>query len=189
MIVKEKGLLRLMKEAYRGSGYTVMVDRVAGEDHLCVSHWGWKAGIEMTAVPRKILGLLVEHIGKLPKYGEAFKVQKAAVQTELFDVAKDPFKDLVQCMDYWESHKLMKRTRLEWNGLQVWQAVKDQSIVLMNPGLIDIADYADSAFEIKLSGTMLMIQGERSFAAVVKEFVDDGEKPLLENLTNVQWVQ
>lgn len=189
MIIKEKGLLRLMKEANRGSGYTVMVGHVSGEDHLCVSHRGWKVGIEMSAVPRKILGLMVEHIGKLPKYGEAFKVQKAAVQTELFDVAKDPFMDLLQCMDYWEHHKLMKRTRLEWNGCQIWQAPKDQSIVLMNPNLMDLAAFADSAFEVKLSGTMLMIQGERSFAAVVKEFVDDGEKPLLEHLTNMQWVQ
>jgi hypothetical protein len=36
---------------------------------------------------------------------------------------------------------------------------------------------------------MMMIQGERSFAAVAREIVEDGEKPLLEHLKNMQWVQ
>ena len=189
MIVKEKGLLRLMRGAYRGSGYTMMVDTIGGDEYLCMSHFGWMVGIEMGAVPRKVLAMLVEHLGKLPRYGEAFKVQKQAVQSELFGVAREPFKDLLQCMDYWDSHKVMKRTKLEWNGCQVWQSIKDQSIVLLAPDMEDIGLYVENTHEVRLSGTQMMIQGERSFAAIAKEYVEDGEKPLLEHLTEKQWVQ
>ena len=189
MIVKEKGLLRLMKEAYKSSGYTVMVTRIVAEDYLYMSHWGWKVGIRMDTVPRKVLGLLVEHLGKLPVNGDSFKVAKDDVQTELFAVADGPFKDLLQCIDHWESHKKMRRTSLEWAGCPVWQSPRDLSIVLMDPALGEIAEFGDASLDVRLEGTQLMIRGSRSFAAVGKGFVNDGDKPLLEHLTNVQWVQ
>ena len=186
MIIKEKGLLRLMKEAYKGSGYTVMVDRVAGEHYLFLSYWGWKAGIRMDAVPRKVLGLLAEHLGKLPLLGEAFKVQKDSVQSELFELADDPFKDLLQCIDHWEQHKIMKRTKLEWDGNQVWQSPRDQSIVLMDPELQKLAAFGDNTFDVRLEGICLMIKDDCSFAAVNKGYVSDGDKPLLEHLVTMK---
>ena len=120
MIVKEKGLLRLMKEAYKSSGYSVVVAEVHGDDYLYVHRFGWKVGIDLRSVPRKVLGLLAEHIGKLPVCGEAYKVTKGEVQKELFDVAGGSLKDLVQIMDNWHAHRQVKRTRIMWDDYQLW---------------------------------------------------------------------
>jgi hypothetical protein len=189
VIVKEKGLLRQMKEAWKGSGYTVMVDEINREDYLCISYWGWKVGIAWDTVPRKVVGLLAEHIGRLPALGEAFKVQKDEVQRELFDTAKGPFEDLWQCIEHWEHHKIMKATKLEWGGSRVWQSPRDQTIVLLDPELGGIACFSDASMDVRLEGSQLMIRGNRSFASVGKGFVNDGDKQLLEHLTNMQWVQ
>ena len=188
MVIKEKGLLRLMKEAWKGSGYTVMVAD-GGDEYLYMSYWGWKVGIRMDAVPRKVLGLLAEHIGKIPVCGEAFKVQKNSVQTELVEMIGGTLQDLLQCIAYWDTHKIMKRTKLEWDGCQIWQSPRDQSIVLMDPELGGIACFSDASMDVRLEGTQLMIRGNRSFAAVGKGFVNDGDKPLLEHLTDVKWTE
>lgn len=187
MIVKEKGLLRLMKEAWKGSGYTVTVDETPAEDYLCISYWGWKVGMALDIVPRKVLGMLAEHIGKLPLPGEAFRVQKDEVQRELLDTATAPFEDLRQCIEHWESHKIMKPTKLEWDGCRVWQSPRDQSIVLLDPELAQVAMFGDGSIDVRLEGAQLMIQGNRSFAAVGRDSVNEGDKPLLEHLTNVKW--
>lgn len=187
MIVKEKGLLRLMKEAYKGSGYTVACDEGDYEDYLCISYWGWKVGIAWDATPRKVLGLLAEHIGRLPTLGEAFKVQKDEVQRELFETATAPFDDLRQCIEHWETHKIMKATKLEWDGARVWQSPRDKTIVLLEPSLAQLAMFGDGSLDVRLEGTQLMMQGKRSFAAVGKGFINDGDKELLEHLTEVKW--
>lgn len=188
MIVKEKGLLRRMKEAYKSSGYNVMVDTVDGEEYLCLQHWGWIVGIQLVNVPRKVLGLLAEHMGRLPVWGEAFKVSKNQVQKEIFDVADDPFRDLLQCMDNWENHKIIKLTKLEWNGDQVWQCPKDLSIALVDPDVAALAAFGNNN-DIRLEGINLMIKGSHSFAAVQKGYVPDGDKPLLSHLADMQWTE
>lgn len=187
MIIKEKGLLRLMKEAYKGSGYTVALDEGETEDYLCISYWGWKVGIAIDAVPRKVLGLLAEHIGKIPTLGEAFKVQKDEVQRELFETAVAPFNDLRQCIEHWETHKVMKPTKLEWDGARVWQSPRDKTIVLLDPSVAQVALFNDGATDVRLEGSQLMVQGSRSYAAVGKGFVNDGDKELLQPLTEVKW--
>ena len=187
MVVQEKGLLRLMKEAWKGSGYTVAADEGDDEDYLCISYWGWKVGIAFDAVPRKVLGLLAEHIGKLPTIGEAFKVQKDEVQRELFETATAPFDDLRQCIEHWETHKMMKPTKLEWDGARLWQSPRDQTVVLLEPQLAQIGMFGDGSLDVCLEGTQLMLQGKRSFVAVNKAHLTDGDKALLEKLTEVKW--
>ena len=188
MVIMEKGLLRLMKEAYKAGGYNVMVDTVDGEEYLCVQYWGWMAGIQLVNVPRKVLGLLAEHMGRLPVWGEAFKVQKNSVQKEIFDVADDPFRDLLQCIGHWEHHKIIKQTKLEWAGDQMWQCPKDQSIAMVDPERAALAAFCGGN-DVRLEGINLMIKGSHSFAAIQKAHVLEGDKPLLEPLTNVKWVE
>ena len=189
MIIKEKGLLRLMKEAYRRGGYNVLVDSVGATEYLMVRYsTSWVAGIILGNAPGKVLGLLVEHMGRLPAFGEAFVVQKDSLQKELFETAVDPFKDLLQCISYWESHKIMKQTKLVWNGDQVWQSPKDMSIVLVDPERAEMADFCGGQ-DVRLEGINLMIRGRQSFAAICKAHVSEADKPLLEHLTNVKWVE
>lgn len=189
MVVFEKGLLRLMKQAYKRGGYNVVIAPIGAAEYLFVRYaTGWMAGIRMVNVPRKVLGLLVEHMGCLPKCGEAFCVAKASVQKEIFDVADDPFRDLLQCVDHWEHHKIAKQTKLVWNGDQVWQCPEDQTIVLIDPERAELAAFCGGQ-DVRLEGIDLMIKGSLSFAAIRKAHVSEGDKPLLENLTNVKWVE
>lgn len=189
MVIKEKGLLRLMKEAYKRGGYNVVIAPVGATECLFVRYsTSWMVGINLLNVPRKVLGLLVEHMGRLPLSGEAFEVSKASVQKEIFDVADDPFRDLLQCMDHWEHHKILKQTKLEWNGDQVWQSPKDLSIVLVDPDRAELAAFCGGR-DVRLEGIDLMIKGNQSFAAIRKAHVSESDKALLEHLTDVKWVE
>lgn len=187
MIVKEKGLLRLMKEAYKGGGYRVVVAQIEGTEYLYCQGGGWRAGMELGNVPRKVLGLLAEHMGKLPTRGEAFKVQKDTVQREIFDVADDTLMDLVKCMDHWYEHPEVKRSRLVWDGCWVWQCVKNQKVQLVDPGLAAIAEFT-KADDVRLEGVQLMIRGTHSFAAIVKAFPDADDRAAISHLEEIAWV-
>lgn len=189
MIVKEKGLLRLMKEAYKGSGYTVTVMDIYGEEHLCMNHWGWKVAMEMDAVPRKVLGLLAEHLGMLPVAEEAFKVSKGDVQRELFDTAKQPFRELQQSMEQWETRKIMRPTKLEWDGCRVWQSPRDMSIIVMDPDLAAIGEFYSNTSDVRIDGVKLIIRGDRSFVAINRGCVSEGDEPMLEHLMDMKWAE
>lgn len=189
MVIMEKGLLRLMKQAYKRGGYNVVIDNIGAAEYLFLRYsTSWMVGIRLVNVPRKVLALLVEHMGRLPACGEAFDVSKASVQKEIFDVADDPFQDLLQCMDHWEHHKIMKPTKMVWNGDQVWQSPRDQSIVLVDPDRAELAAFY-GGHDVRLEGIDLIIKGSLSFAAICKAHVSEGDKPLLEHLTNVKWVE
>jgi len=186
MVIMEKGLLRLMKEAYKGSGYNVVVVPIDGDTYLYLSHWEWKVGIEMGNVPRKVLGLLAEHMGRLPARGEAFKVSKGSVQKEIYDMADDPLEDLLNCLDNWAAHREVKCTKLEWSGYEVWQDTTDLSIHLVDPAVASLAKYGEIP-DVRLEGVHLMIRGVNSFAAINKAYVEDADKPMMAHLAGMQW--
>ena len=92
MVIKEKELARLMKDAYRGGGYTVAV-RGNGKTVICTN--AWAVEIDDASLPREALSMMALHMGFLPEPDEAFTIYKGnkepTVQTKDFDVA-------VQCI-------------------------------------------------------------------------------------------
>lgn len=72
MVVSEKGLLRAIKDAYKADGYTVAVDDSGGVEDLILHTPLWTVVIQKDEVPGKILGIITEHLRKLPGPGEAF---------------------------------------------------------------------------------------------------------------------
>ena len=61
MVINEKALVRAMKAAYKGDGYVVGCQ----EDELFVEGAMWKVVAELENFPRKALGLIAEHLGKI----------------------------------------------------------------------------------------------------------------------------
>lgn len=66
MVVNDKALVREMKEAFKGWGYTVMV--VSGDKWVIGSKDNWTVVIDgQNNVPNEVLALIVLHMGELPK--------------------------------------------------------------------------------------------------------------------------
>ena len=85
-MIDERGLLSAMKSTWRSEGYTVAGYREDGERVLCIHGASWLAAIPYSAISRKVLALLVEHLGEIPD-GAAWTVRKGAgVQGQIMDV-------------------------------------------------------------------------------------------------------
>lgn len=94
MIVNEKGLVKAMKEAYRYGGYKVAAIGMESNPYLMINNGFWAVEIELENMPRKALGLIAEHVGKIPAIGEAYQVKKGEVQTVIYATAVSPIQDL-----------------------------------------------------------------------------------------------
>ncbi len=69
-MIDERGLLGAMKSTWRSEGYTVAGYREDGERVLCIHGASWLAAIPYSAIGRKVLALLVEHLGEIPDGAE-----------------------------------------------------------------------------------------------------------------------
>ena len=74
-MIDERGLLSAMKSTWRSEGYTVAGYREDGERVLCIAGASWLVAIPYSAISRKVLTLLVEHLGEILD-GAAWTVQK-----------------------------------------------------------------------------------------------------------------
>lgn len=144
MVVSEKGLLRAMKDAYKADGYTVAVDDGGGIEDLILHTQAWTVTIEKNEVPGKILGLITEHLRKLPQPGEAFRVKKKETQTEIYGMVRDSIVDF-HTGD--KERQPVRRTNLTMDNFPVWQSVGAQAVVKVFP------DYED-ILELEAIGTM-----------------------------------
>lgn len=136
MVINESGLCAAMKAAYKkkSTGYKVAARRSKdGTEEIVLSAPGWTAILNRENAPRKVLALIVEHLGDLPQAGQAFQVQDANSQTEIFDMAVPELEELV-------AGALVKRTRLNYDGYQVWQRVDDRTVFVMPPKHEDMLD-------------------------------------------------
>ena len=61
MVIKEKELARLMKDAYRGGGYTVAV-RGNGKTVICAN--AWAVEIDDASLPREALSMIPPGAGR-----------------------------------------------------------------------------------------------------------------------------
>ena len=187
MIIKEKGLFRAMKEAYRGGGYKVLVCPVDDERWIFIYNGFWVAAMEMRNVPRKILGLIAEHIGTIPTMEDAYKVRKDDVQKELFEMAEKPIRHILARRMEINRLPVVKRTKLLLDGIEVWQQVDNLQIVRFNPDYSQIAEI--DADDSKLTGDMLLRVGEISLAGIMGIQIGEAERHVIEHLSQMQWVE
>ena len=80
MIVNEKALVSAMKDSYKGGGYSVAF----GSGQVFVSGNSWSVWCAEDELPRKVLGMIAEHLGKIDKirtkgYKGAFRFDLAII--------------------------------------------------------------------------------------------------------------
>lgn len=182
MVIDEKGLLSAMKDAYKkkSTGYKVAA-RISpkGERELILSGPGWSAEIARENAPRKVLGVIVEHVGDLPDEGMAFQVQEKNVQTEIFNVAvPDPAEPVAGAR--------VKRTNLTYNGYQIWQRMDDLNVFMVAPKIEDLLDNYNREVRLTEDGAFY-VEGIASRLHIQPLQVQQNELPALHHLAKMQW--
>ena len=126
MIVNEKSLVAAMKDSYKGTGYSVAI----GEGVVHLADHSWSVRCTEDDLPRKALGLIAEHLGKIPKEGTAFRISKAmGIQQQIFEEmvgGEEIIERGCACGDR------CVVTGLTINGLDLWQG-ENGGIVLASP--------------------------------------------------------
>lgn len=144
-MIEEKALCAAMKDAWKGAGYEVF----ASGDTLVIRTN--RLGVEMLRrnASRKVLALLVVHLGEIPD-GAAYVVRKKdGAQQMMLDVAMDNWDGMRNRVEGAE-RRILRRTNMDWKNRGVWQedetgivytVDKDLTdIILAEPDGIEIAD-------------------------------------------------
>ena len=113
-MIDEGGMLRVMKDAYKATGYIVIND--AGT--VTIRTGVWMTQMPFRVLPRKVLALLVEHIGTIPEDNEAFKCSKdGGAQTLVFAIEQENTK---KAEDYFgEAMPIVKETQLVFKNCRI----------------------------------------------------------------------
>lgn len=181
MVVSEKNLLSVMKSAYKAYGYKVAVSDRGGQEDVLISAESWTVVIRKGKLPRKVLGLIAEHVGEIPVVGEAYQVKVKETQTEIFDVA---WNQLMEFHSGERERRIIRRTNLVWGGYPIWQATTDRKIVKLDPEYERIMLW-DSQL-VRLIGTdLLMIDDDDSRAYIRCVTRKPDEQAMYEHLESV----
>lgn len=187
MVINEKTLIREMKEAYKGGGYTVITSHK--ETTLILTH-AWAVEINDENLPREVLSLLALHMGYLPEDGEAYKITKAdkepAVQKMIYETALLMVRKLeLPLLHSDESPKVaVKKTLLTFDGCNVWQKTGNQGIVLIDPAYEGILRKKE---DVVMAGDAICKKGEVSKVYIFR--VEDAKwENQLHHLGQIQWV-
>ena len=123
-MINERALLSALKGEWKLGGY--LVGRT--EKRLVLSGSNWTLECTMQNLPRKVLALLVEHLGQIPEAGDCWNVSKrAGVQGAILPMKLDT-----------EGGRPAAPTQLTFGGWRVWQEKDTLRILLMDPDLTDI---------------------------------------------------
>lgn len=119
-MIDERGLLAAVRSAWRGGGYEV----VGNGQELVLRGLGWLAVLPRGIVPRKVLALLVEHLGEIPE-GAAWKVQKkVGAQTQMVDMPLGAVDSVRRELEEDPDPRRVNRTAMNWKGREIWQTEK-----------------------------------------------------------------
>lgn len=130
-MIDERGLLAAVRSAWRGSGYEV----VGNGQELVLRGQGWLAVLPRGIAPRKVLALLVEHLGEIPE-GAAWKVyKKQAAQAQMVDMALEAVDTIRRELESEPNPREAHRTAMTWKNWEVWQT-EDLKVATFDPNLV-----------------------------------------------------
>ena len=183
MVVNEAGLCAAMKRAYKESGYKIAAVTADGTTKMMIAATGWCVVIRKSQMPRKVMGLIVEHVGDIPREGEAYQVQKKQVQTEIHGVTT---KILENLRDPELERRQVKPTSLCWGRYILLQRLDDLEIVKVDP---DTASIMGRSPQIDMLGdTIVTASGLVSDVYIDIVKTSHEEQTRMEHLSRIQWV-
>lgn len=129
-MIDERGLLAAIKDAWRTGGYSV----VGNGGELVLQGSGWLAVLPRSIVPRKVLALLVEHLGEIPE-GTAWKVyKKQGAQAQVVDMALEAVDTIRRELEGEPNPREVHRTAMTWKNWEIWQT-EDLKVATFDPAL------------------------------------------------------
>lgn len=130
-MIDERGLLAAVRSAWRGGGYEV----VGNGQELVLRGQGWLAVLPRGIAPRKVLALLVEHLGEIPE-GAAWKVyKKQSAQAQMVDMALEAVDTIRRELESEPNPREAHRTAMTWKNWEVWQT-EDLKVATFDPNLV-----------------------------------------------------
>ena len=189
MVVNDKVLVREMKEAYKGWGYTVMV--MPDDKWVFSSKDKWIVEIDgQNNVPNEVLALIVLHMGELPKWQTCQRIYKsdkgACIQKEVYKVEAENYLSFGKMKEESDDFPVeVRRTALVYGRRRVWQQKEGGQILLMDPryeGLMEI----DGKSLVRAVGQNIYLEGEISCVYISRARGGANEE-LLEHLAQVKW--
>lgn len=183
MVASESGLCAAMKKEYKEAGYKVAGLVSDGEDKILIAAPGWCVVILKEKVPRRVLGLIVEHVGDIPRAEEAYQVQKKQVQTEIHGVTTQILEKL---LDPKLERRQVKPTSLRWGRYILCQRLDDLKIVKVDPDTGAIM-YAAPRMDM-LGEEILTVSGIASDVYIDISATLHEETAQMDHLSQMQWV-
>lgn len=187
MVVNEKVLVREMKDAFKGWGYSVL--RLPGDKWVIKSQDNWTVYIDgQNNVPNEVLALIVLHMGELPGSEHCYRIYKmeksVCVQRVEYRMAAEDWAAWEKMREETDP-KEVRRTSLVYGRRRVWQQLESGQILLIDPrfeGLMDIG--GDS--QIITVGQNIYLEGEIS-CVYISRARGGANEDLLEHLAQVKW--
>ena len=186
MVIDEKSLLRAMKTAYSGWGYTVAV---TDRDVWVISTPAWIVRIcSRDNVPNEVLALIVLHMGYLPEAETAYRIFKSdtgpAIQEKIYNEAVDNIRTMEKVRYDPDIRKHdIRKTKLHFGRYRVWQRPEDRQIFLVDPRYETMIVRQNNVHTVR---TALCAAGEISSIYVFRELVEKEDQ--IEHLEQMQWV-
>lgn len=177
-MINERALVRLMKDAWKSSGYSVAEFNNGAERRYIITGRGWLVACDAPLLPRKALGMIAEHVGAMLR-DEALRVRKdEEPQRVMPDAIIGAF-----CDFYAARGVEMHRTRLTLDRLEVWQDKKGE-LMLFDPEVSRLAIITNDWPAVR-SGEALTVDAGGEFVAVTN--VEEDAHPGLEKLAKCGW--
>lgn len=189
MVINDKVLVRELKEAYKGWGYTVLVT----EDDQWVfrSADAWLVEIDgQDNVPNEVLALIVLHMGHLPKEETCHRIYKgekcSCIQKEVYSAGEETWRSFRKMRSETDVVPVeVRRTALVYGRRRVWQERESQQIMLIDPrfeGLMEVG--AESL--IRRVGENICLEGEIS-EVYISQARGGAPEDMLEHLAQYKW--
>ena len=188
MIIEDKALMKLMKEAKKSFGYHVAVSRSTGSTKniiIMADNKHWAVVMEQKNAPRKVLGMIVEHMGTLPDPGQCYFVRKKDAQLEMSEIVTDMLSDIT---DTDKPLLLIAGTPLYYGGYQLWQRKEDLRIFKVDPELADLLILPTNEAKI-IGNSMIKAEDLESGGYIAVNNDKDSRNVWLEHLSQIEWIK
>ena len=183
MVIHEKGLLRAMKEAYKSDGYEIECKETGGMKEIHIETTRWHVMCVLKNLPRKVLGLIVEHLGEIQAPGQAVQIKRGQTQTKIFNADKEAFGGVTP--DDFVSPPRVIKTALVYRYGNIWQQRRGNKVFWIDPDLEDIM-WIHTAV-VSPGEKVLTITGTVSTVAIKPSEPQKAEdKRMLEYLAGIQ---
>lgn len=188
MIISEKGLCKAMNDAAAHGGYKLRFNY--DDDTLTVLTEEWLVNVETEKIPRKVLGLIVEHFGYIPE-GGCYCVRKKKDEVDIQNYMHATFS--VDVLNIATGNTLPAL----YTGITVWNRALYVSEIgtlrgaePVHFGLLEIGTKPSMVSSAENKGKSLMFADEESsvFISICdSSFLPEAKQTIWDSLEQINW--